>query len=128
MSPWEGLNRRRFPRVKYPCLVTIWMEDGSQKETFLTHTQNLGIGGICLKHDQRLKMQAKVSVEIDLMDMDGHIQCDARVVWVVQCKDHDKRKPMTFDVGLEFDNIAEDDRLRVSQIVQRLGKYPENIV
>jgi len=126
MSPWEGLNRRRFPRVKYPCLVTIWYEDGSEKETFLTHTQNLGIGGIGLMHDQRLKMQARVSVEIDLMDMESHVRCDSRVVWVVQRKEHDKHKPMIFDVGLEFENLSEDDKRRISGIVQRLGKYPEN--
>ena len=23
MGKWEGLNRRKFPRVNYPCLVVI---------------------------------------------------------------------------------------------------------
>ncbi len=127
MSPWGGLNRRKFPRVKYPCLITVWYEDEEQKETFLTHTENVGIGGICVICHQRLKMFSPVSLEIDLMDMEEHIRCQGKIMWVVQRKDVDKGKPVSYDIGVEFEGINEEDRRRVSTIVQRLGKYPGNI-
>ena len=41
---WEGLNRRRFPRVKFPCLVKV-IVNGVVFETHLTHTENISIGG-----------------------------------------------------------------------------------
>lgn len=128
MSPWEGLNRRKFPRVKYPCLVTVWFGEGEDRETFLTHTENLGIGGVCIICHKRVKLFSGVSMEIDLMDMEKHIVCSGKVVWVVQRKDPDPHKPIAFDVGIEFRDVKKDDQRRVSKIVQRLGKYADNMV
>ena len=130
MSPWEGLNRRRFPRVKYPCLVTVWYgEEGEgERETFLTHTENLGIGGSCIICHKRFKMFAPIEMEIDLLDMEGHVRCKGKIVWVVQRKDPDSRKPLTYDIGVEHEDLNEEDKRRVSKIVQRLGKHPENLV
>jgi len=127
MTPWEGLNRRRFPRVKYPCLVTAWYDDGEEKETFLTHTENLGIGGACLISHKRFKLFSPIDLEIDLLDMDPHVKCAGKIVWLVQRKDPDSRKPTAFDVGVEFSGLAEEDTRRISKIVQRLGKHPENL-
>lgn len=128
MSPWEGLNRRRFPRVKYPCLVTVWYEEGQEKETFLTHTENLGIGGACLLFHKRFKMFAAIDLEIDLLDMEEHICCKGKIVWVVQHKDPDPRRPLSYDIGVEFEGLSEENKRRVSKVVQRLGKHPENLV
>jgi len=46
MTYWEGLNRRKFPRANYPCLVVI--REGKEKNIILTHTENIGIGGVCI--------------------------------------------------------------------------------
>ena len=132
MTPWEGLNRRRFPRVKYPCLVTAWYEDdereAGEKEVFLTHTENLGIGGACIICHKRFKMFSSVELEIDLMDMENHVRCKGKIVWLVQRKDPDQRKPASYDLGVEFEEMQENDRKRISKIVQRLGKHPDNLV
>lgn len=128
MSPWQGLNRRRFPRIKYPCLVTVWSGEEESRQTFLTHTENVGIGGVCITCSQRFKLFSSVSLEIDLMDMEEHIVCVGKVVWVVQHKDPDKQKPLSFDVGVEFRDLKEENQRRISKIVQRLGKYTDNMV
>ena len=129
MSPWEGLNRRRFPRVKYPCLVTVWYgQEEGDTETFLTHTENLGIGGVCMICTRRFKMFSPVKLEIDLLDMESHIRCKGKIVWLVQRKDPDPRKPVVYDVGIEFEDLKEEDQRRVSKVIQRLGKHPENLV
>ena len=51
MGSWEGLNRRKFPRANYPCLVVIRNQDApddgehDKNSTILTHTDNIRGGG-----------------------------------------------------------------------------------
>ncbi len=122
MSPWEGLNRRRFPRVNYPCMVTVWQADDNSK-VFLTHTENLGVGGICVVFNWRVELFTPVTLEIDLMDMDDHVRCKGKVVWSVQHKEPDSRKPVSFDVGVEFVDLRDEDRTRIETIIKKLTKY-----
>ena len=72
MSKWDGLDRRRFPRVNYPCLVVI---EGETEERILAHTENVGIGGVCVILKQDVKLFTSVEVELDLLDMKEHIKC-----------------------------------------------------
>lgn len=131
MTSWEGLNRRRFPRVKYPCLVTVWYEaegEGEEdREIFLTHTENLGTGGAAIICHKRFKLFAPIELEIDLLDMEAHVRCKGKIVWLVQRKDPDIRKPMVYDIGVEFQDLQEEDAQRIAKIVQQLGKHQENI-
>jgi c-di-GMP-binding flagellar brake protein YcgR len=127
MTSWEGLNRRNFPRVKYPCLVTIWYEEeGNDKEIFLTHTENLGIGGAAVICHKRFKLFSPIDLEIDLLDMETHVRCKGKIVWLVQRKDPDVRRPVVYDIGVEFQDIKEEDARRISTIVQRLGRHQDN--
>jgi len=129
MTSWEGLNRRRFPRVKYPCLVTAWYEseEENDKEIFLTHTENIGTGGCAIICHKRFKLFSSVALEIDLLDMEEHIHCKAKVVWVVQRKDPDVRRPVVYDIGVEFQEVREEDARRISKIIQRLSQHPGNL-
>jgi len=125
MSAWEGLNRRKFPRAKYPCMVTMWIGD-QEEEVVLTHTENLGIGGICLILNQRLERMAEVGLELDLLDLKEHIHCRGKAMWVVASKDKGGGSPLTYDTGIEFLDISEEDIGRIQAIVQKLAQYPEN--
>ncbi|MEW5894899.1 MAG: PilZ domain-containing protein [Candidatus Omnitrophota bacterium] len=128
MSPWEGLNRRKFPRINYPCLVTVWLEgEGGENDaqTFLTHTENIGIGGVCLFCHNRLKLFDKVEMELDLLDMEDHLRCKGRVVWAVQRKEPESRKPVIFDIGIEFDGLKEEETARILKIVRQMEKKQE---
>jgi len=80
MSKWDGLNRRKFPRVIYPCLVVIANQDKGEKDVILTHTENIGIGGVCVILKQDLKMFSSVELELDLLDLENHIKCKGKVV------------------------------------------------
>jgi len=121
MSKWDGLNRRQFPRVKYPCLVVIHNSEEST-DVLLTHTENVGVGGICVIFKQDIKLFCPVDIELDLMDFQDHIQCKGKVVWNVQRKVDETSKPLFYDIGIEFDNISEEDRLRIESIVTHLLK------
>ena len=56
MGKWDGLDRRKFPRVNYPCLVVLRNNDSMEKEDLLTHTENVGMGGICVTLKKNLKI------------------------------------------------------------------------
>ena len=121
MGDWEGLNRRKFPRVNYPCLVVIRNSDDEDKDdAILTHTDNVGIGGVCVVLKQDVKMFSEVELELDLLDLGEHICCNGKVVWNVQRQNEAPEKPLFFDVGIEFINIMEEDQKRLERIVDRL--------
>jgi len=119
MSRWDGLNRRKFPRVKYPCLIVVSNKEG-EKETILTHTENLGIGGVCVILKQNLKIYSPVELELDLLDLGNHVKCLGKVVWNVQRKSDLKKKPKQYDIGIEFVNVVAEDQVRVDKIVSNL--------
>ena len=43
---WNGINRRKFPRANYKCLITIRKRLTSK--VLSTQTENIGAGGICV--------------------------------------------------------------------------------
>jgi len=120
MSPWEGLNRRKFPRVSYPCLVTVYKEN-QEMDSILTHTENIGIGGICIILKKNLKMFSPVNIEIDLLDMEDHIRGQGKVVWSVRRRSDAKKKPLFYDTGIEFVDFAERDTKRIENVLQKIA-------
>lgn len=126
MGKWDGLNRRKFPRVNYPCLVIIHSDPENPQESILTHTDNVGIGGVCVTLKRHLKIFCPVEVELDLLDLQEHIKCQGKVVWSVQRQGEQLRKPLFYDIGIEFVNLTDKDQQRLETIVQHLAKDPPN--
>lgn len=112
---WEGIDRRKFPRVMYPCLIKIRTPE-SKDDTILTHTENIGLGGLCFTIKNEMKLFMPVEMEIDLLDLDEHISPKGKVVWNVRRKSIEKVKPLFYDIGIEFTEISKRDqeRLRVN--------------
>ncbi len=121
MSGWDGLNRRKFPRANYPCLIII-RHNHAGPEAMLTHTENIGIGGVCVVLKRGIKLFTPVELEIDLLDTTIHIKCEGKVVWSVQRRNSDEKKPSFFDTGVEFINVTMKDQQRISEVVNRLMK------
>ena len=126
MSAWDGLDRRRFPRVYYPCLVTVRRSE-EEHDVFLTHTENIGIGGICVTLKKEVKLFSPVDLEIDLLDTEEHVRCEGKVVWSVRRKSEEKTKPLFYDIGIEFDKLDDGDQQRLDIIVQRLIKQGHKV-
>ena len=118
---WNGLDKRKFPRANYPCLIVIRHNQGGP-EAMLTHTENLGIGGVCVILKKSIKLFTSVEVELDLLDTETHIKCNGRVVWAVQRRNPQEKKTTFYDTGIEFTGINTKDQKRVDEIVQRLIK------
>ncbi len=116
---WEGMDRRKFPRVMYPCMVKVISCDGHQ-EAILTHTENIGLGGLRVILKNEIKLFTPVELEIDLLDIEEHIKPKGKVVWNVRRKSIEKIKPMFHDIGIEFTEIHKRDQDRLRKILQLL--------
>jgi len=106
---WQGMDNRRFPRAEYPCKVIVLRSD--LRETFSSHTENIGVGGICVILPGGLPKFCPVEILLYLKDGKGPLECNGRVVWSVQ-------REGSFDTGIEFIDIREIDRLRIERVVQ----------
>jgi len=122
MEDWQGLNKREFPRIEYPCLIIIRNGDDNNNDTVLTHTDNVGVGGVCIALKQSIKMFSVVEIELDLLDLGDHIRCTGKVVWNVEKKNDDKKKPRVFDVGIEFADLKKEDKIRLQEVITRMAK------
>ena len=126
MSKWDGLNRRKFPRARYPCLVVL-RNGENEREIILTHTENVGIGGICVILKQNIPVFSPVELEIDLLDLGKHVQCQGKIVWNVRRKVDAMKKPLFYDIGVEFQDISSEDLERLTEIVGKLVKKQDEI-
>jgi c-di-GMP-binding flagellar brake protein YcgR len=121
MGDWQGLERRQFPRVNYPCLVTV-RQDGEDIDAFLTHTENIGTGGICIIFKRSIKLFAQVDLEMDLLDMERNVKCKAKIVWSVKTTSTKRPKVTVYDTGIEFISISPHDQKRIADTVTQLIK------
>lgn len=120
MNYWDGINRRKFPRANYPCLLIVRKDHSSTPEAMLTHTDNIGVGGVCIILKKDLRMFTPVELELDLLDTQKHIKCSGKIVWVVKRRDDEATKPSFYDTGIEFTDLNKEDEKRIEAIVQRL--------
>ena len=124
---WDGLNRRRFPRVIYPCLIRIAV-NGEEIEALLTHTENVGIGGVCIIIKKEIKLFTEVELEVDLLDALEHIRTMGKVVWVVRRKAVEEVKPMFYDIGIEFSNISAKHKEHLKETLDKIIKNGATIL
>ena len=118
---WEGLNRRRFPRVVFPCLIKITRQN-EPMETLLTHTENVSTGGVCVIVRKHLDIFMPVVIELDLLDSDDTIVCNGKVVWTVRRKAAEEFKPSFYDTGIEFRELDGVIRARLERMIEHLVK------
>jgi len=112
---YDGLNKRRFARAHYCCIVHVLHEGG--EDVIKTETENIGIGGIGVFLASELNLFTQVRVEIFLDDDQDKINCRGSVVWVLQRKDRPQKDYYT---GIEFIDITDDDRERIKKIVHKI--------
>jgi hypothetical protein len=144
---WDGIERRKFPRVEYPCLITV-RSVTAPPQAILTHTENISVGGVRVIIAKKIEPMTEVDLEIDLMDTlpnifargtiswvkkflpvhQGRPQGPGRnveavkgaVTWVKEIPSTQKGAPMRYDTGIQFLGLKNKDRGRVENIVNRL--------
>ena len=128
MTDWGGLNRRKFPRVNYPCLVVIDKNNATLEDAMLTHTENVSSGGISVILKKNFKMFSTVDIELDLLDLDHHIKCKGKVMWSVRRKQTESKRPNHYDVGLEFVDLEKKEHNRIEDIINKLSQHKKQVL
>ena len=116
---WDGINRRKFPRANYKCLITI--KRRLNAKTISTQTENIGAGGICVLVKEDMGLFQGVDLELYLDEKATPIKSGGTVVWVVK-KSSPKKGAYMYDTGIEFIDIRPEDRDRVSEVVESILK------
>lgn len=113
-------ERRHRPRVQVaiPAYYRVLNRQqlrptGEPEEPFRACIQNLGMGGALLLVDRKISMQAVVSLDVDLPDLDLPVRSLAEVK-------HVRETPLPtfpYAVGVEFLSISRQDTQSVKDFV-----------
>ena len=117
---WNGINRRKFPRANYKCLIAI--KKRLTSKNLSTQTENIGAGGICVLIKDDLGLFQGVDLELSLDDNKPPIKSGGTVVWVVKKSEPKQRGVYHYDTGIEFIDIRPEDRERISEVVENILK------
>ena len=114
---WEGMNQRRFPRVKCRCVVRLKQND--KVPAISTLTENVGLGGVCVLLDQGLDIFSPVDLEVTLSDGEPVLKAQGTIVWVI--RRGDIKKGPSFDTGIEFAGLTPQDRARMELVLAKVN-------
>lgn len=118
---WNGINRRKFPRGNYKCLITI--KKRLTSKVIATQTENIGAGGICVIIKEDLGLFQGVDLELHLEDNRPPVKCGGTVVWVVKKSELKQKGGFLYDTGIEFIDIRPEDRERIPALVEEILKH-----
>ncbi len=117
---WNGINRRKFPRANYTCLISI--KRRLTAKTISTHTENVGAGGICVLIKEDLGLFQGVDLELFLDEGMPPIKSGGTVVWVVKKSEPKQKGAYLYDTGIEFIDIRPEDREKLTETVEEILK------
>jgi c-di-GMP-binding flagellar brake protein YcgR len=112
---WNGIEKRRFVRANFPCKIAI---STPTKHTIITHTENIGAGGVRVIIDEELDISLMVGLEIHLNN--EMIKSEARIVWAIEAKKTSADEKLHYDTGIEFYKIDEEDRKIINNFVEAI--------
>ncbi len=110
---WNGIEKRRFVRANFPCKIIISTPD---KHTIVTHTENIGAGGVRVIIDEKLEVSSIVGLEISLDN--EQITSQSRIVWAIETENSSSQNKPLYDTGIEFYQIDEEDRKIINNFVE----------
>lgn len=107
---WDGFNKRKFPRVNVRCDISI--QSNPQLKPLSTHTQNLGLGGVCVLVDHEFKRFQECELSLEIAEGEKRIKCKGKISWIVPTREVKERKNV-YDTGIEFVDISPSDTKRI---------------
>jgi len=117
---WTGPERRRYSRAEFPCKIFV----GAPIRLLHSHTENISEGGIKVILEEKLRPFTIVGLEI-FVDKEKPIKCKGKVIWVKERVNPLERKPVSFETGIEFIEIADCDREYIRKLVDKLLSQKE---
>jgi len=114
---YQGIEKRRFVRAKFPCSISIHT---LHDHVITTYTENISAGGVRVVIEEKLESASTVGLEIQINK--NVITCKGRIVWVVNKESPYKKGIFYYDTGIEFYEIKEDDRGIIDDAIEEILK------
>ncbi len=105
-----GSEKRKFIRAVVRCKIFI---RSPSKHTIVTHTENIGEGGIRVKIKKRLVNFSIVDLEIQIEN--EKIVTIGKIMYTLNLKEN----PLYYATGIEFQDMKEKDRHLVKNFVNK---------
>lgn len=120
-------SKRKYPRVNYPCSVTVWRQDGSS-EVVMANTANIGGGGMCVFLNEALALETVLDIRIDNFFEGGPLKCRGRVLRCKADVSSTQKRQKFYEIGIEFIEMDDAQRLYFLGFVERLMALKESKV
>jgi len=118
---WKGQERREYPRAMFSCKIIV----KSPHRELVSHTENIGEGGIRVNLEEELKHSAIVDLEF-FLKQNKPIRCEGRIIWVVKKVSPNLRKPTMFYTGIKFRGMNIEDKKCIKQLVDEILRSKGN--
>ena len=109
---WDGIERRRFVRVKVSFRTDIYDD---KEATISTSAEDISEVGIRVAIKEGLKVSSLVDLEIYLTE--APLICKGKVIWTKKVEAEYLKDKVIFDTGIEFQDLKEEDRLTIKHLV-----------
>ena len=114
---WDGVDRRKFVRAKYPCLITV-RKDTPPVQAVFTHTEDISPGGVRVIIRKKIEVMAEVDLEIDLKDTLQNVSLKGKIARVKEIPATQRDKAPRYDTAIQFIDLKDEDRQRIANIVK----------
>ena len=112
-------SKRQYPRVNYPCAITVWRQDGSE-EVVMANTANLGGGGMCVYFNEALAVGTILEIKIENFFEGGALKCRGKVLRCRADVSTTISRQKFYELGIEFLEIDDAQRYYLVGFVERL--------
>jgi hypothetical protein len=114
----DGRERRKARRIYASFVEYCRVEDQSSKK-FQAFTENISTSGICIFSNEEIKTDSLLFITIYLLDGSSPIEAKGKVAWTQLSAFLNIKDKKHFDVGIEFVEIAQEDRDRLLHYATR---------
>ena len=118
---WDGRERRRAIRAKFPYTIIINTSGG---DVVFTYTEDIGANGVKVVIRQRLEVNSPLELEIYIEE--EPLLCKGRVTWVRERESRYLEGTVLFDTGIEFSQIGEEEKALIKSCTEALAKKNQN--
>ena len=112
-------GKRKFPRVNYPCSITVWRQDGTS-DVVMANTANISVGGICVYLSEALMLESLLEIKIENFFEGSPLRCKGKVLRCQPDRANKSGYQKYFEIGIEFIEMKQDQRDYLAGFVERL--------
>ena len=112
MSVWDGIEKRRFVRVRLHCTANIKDLDGLSISTYAEEISEKGV-----KVSIKRQLQRLTRLELEIYLRPEPLICKGKVVWVKKTEGDYLEGGVIFDTGIELYDLKEEDKKLLKKLV-----------